>query len=144
MDSAVSRPPDIAARFDVRLHDGLAIYIRDGCAPEDLAARFLLHIDPVDPADLPEDRRQYGFDNRNFTPNAAAVAWPRPSVTRFGGSCLVLAPLPGYPIRRVHTGQFVYDDGGGTRYSWEGEIDLDDAPGRAGGAEPPRSPRARD
>ena len=144
MAGAVSaRPPDVAAYFDVWIHDGAAIYVRGGCAPEDLAARFFLHIDPVDPVDLPEDRRQYGFDNRNFTPNAAATAWPRPSVTLFDDRCLVLAPLPDYPVRRVRTGQFGYDDGGARRGLWEGEIDLAGAPRRAGDAEPPRSPRER-
>ena len=94
-DSAISRPPDIAAHFDVWLHDGMAVYTRDGCAPEDLAARFFLHVEPADPADLPGDRRRIGFDNRDFTPNAAAPAWRRPSIMRFDESCPILAPLVG-------------------------------------------------
>ena len=122
-DSAASRPPDIAARFDVRIHDGAVVYARDDCAPEDLEPRFFLHVDPAEPVDLPEDRRQYGFDNRDFTPSDRTPFWPGPTVTRFGGGCLVLAPLPDYPIRRVRTGQTVYD-GGGWRNLWEGEIDL--------------------
>ena len=127
-DSAVSRPPDIAAWFDVRIHDGMAIYTRDGCAPEDLAARFFLHVEPMDLADLPEDRRRYGFDNRDFTPIPGALAWSRPSAMYIGGNCPVLAPLPDYPIRRLRTGQIVFDERDGWRSLWEVEIDLADAP----------------
>ena len=129
-DAATSRPPDIAAAFDVRIRDGLATYARDGCAPEDLAARFFLHVEPVYPADLPGDRRRSGFDNRDFAPLHAKWLHPPPPVwplkTRFGASCLVSAPLPDYPIRRVRTGQIVADGGGGWRKLWEGEIEFAD------------------
>ena len=121
-DAAAARPPGIAAAFDVRVHDGMAVYARDDCAPEDLEARFFLHVEPADPADLPEDRRRHGFDNRDFAPRDTAPFRPRPTATRFGEDCLVLAPLPDYPIRRVRTGQFVPDGGGGWRNLWEGEI----------------------
>ena len=120
-DAAALRPPGIAAAFDVRVHDGMVVYARDDCAPEDLEARFFLHVEPVDPADLPEDRRRHGFDNRDFAPRDTAPFRPRPTATRFGESCLVLAPLPDYPVRRVRTGQIV-PDGGGWRNLWEGEI----------------------
>ncbi len=123
-DAAASRPPDIAARFDVWIHDGMAIYARASCAAEDLAARFFLHIDPADPADLPWNSRRYGFDNRDFAPLDTAPAWPWPSWERRGEGCAVAAPLPDYPIRRVRTGQIVSDGGGGYRSLWEGEIDL--------------------
>ena len=129
-DPVPARPPDIAAAFDVRLVDRGLIYARDDCAPEDLAPRFSLHVEPADPADLPEDRRGRGFDNRNFAPRShmPAYPWPPslPSATRLGERCLVWAPLPDYPIRRVRTGQFVDDGGGGLRSLWEGEIDLAD------------------
>ena len=151
-DPVPARLPDIAARFDVWIHDGAVVYDKAGCVPrEDLAARFFLHIDPVDPADLPEGRRRYGFDNRDFKPRAAAPAYPWsprrsawPTWTRRGDGCLVAAPLPDYPIRRVRTGQAVSDGGGGWRNLWEGEIDLAGEDRRAAGAEPPSSPRARD
>ena len=95
-------PPDIAAYFDVRIHDGQPIYARAGCAPrEDLAARFFRRIDPVDPADLPEDRRRYGFDNRDFAPLAAAEGGPWPSLRpvwiRRGDRCPIAAAPPTIP-----------------------------------------------
>ena len=122
-DPVPARPPDIAAKFDVWIHRDMAIYARADCAPEDLATHFFLHIDPVDLADLPGDRRRYGFDNRDFIPTDAAPGWAWPSWERRGEGCAVAAPLPDYPIRRVRTGQSVYD-GGGWRRLWEGEIDL--------------------
>ena len=122
---APARPPDLAAYFDVWIHDGAVVYARDGCAPEDLAARFVLHIYPADPADLPEDRRGHGFDNRDFTLHDILPMYPRSSRRaaweRRGDRCAIRAPLPDYPIRRVRMGQFVRDSGA-RRGLWEGEI----------------------
>ncbi len=127
-DPVPARPPDIAARFDVRVVGRGLLYARDGCAREDPEARFFLHVDPADPADLPRDRRRDGFDNLDFSPRGHiwAYPWPPPlpSVTRIGDRCVVSAPLPDYPVRRVRTGQIVPDGGGGWRSLWEGEIDL--------------------
>ena len=126
-DPVPARPPDIAAYFDVRIVDRGLLYARSDCAPGDRAARFFLHVEPVDPADLPEDRRRHGFDNLDFEPrnHGPAYRWPpsRASATRRDGRCLVAAPLPDYPARRIRTGQIVAD-GGGWRSLWEGEIDL--------------------
>ena len=127
-DRILARPPDIAAYFDVRVVDRGLIYARDDCAPEDLEPRFFLHVDPADPADLPEDRRRHGFDNRDFTPRGWTPAYPPPprraTWERIDGRCVVRAPLPDYPARRLRTGQFAPDGGGGLRRLWEGEIDL--------------------
>ena len=126
-DRILARPPDIAAYFDVRVVDRGLIYARDDCAPEDLEPRFFLHVEPADPADLSDDRRRHGFDNRDFTPRGRTPAYPRPprraTWERLGDRCVVRAPLPDYSIRRVRTGQTVAD-GGGWRSLWEGEIDL--------------------
>ena len=133
-DPVPARPPDIAARFDVRVQDGAVIYARDGCAPKDMAPRFFLHIEPADPADLPEDRRRHGFDNRDFAPRARMPAFPRPprraAWERIDDRCLVWAPLPDYSVRRVRTGQIVGDGAGGWRRLWEGEIDIAGEDGR--------------
>ena len=127
-DPVPARPPDIAARFDVWIHGGRLIYAREDCAREDPDARFFLHVEPMDPAALPADRRRYGFDNLDFEPRSYMPAYARPSRRamreRIGDRCLVWAPLPGYPIRRLRTGQFAPDGGGGLRSLWEGEIDV--------------------
>ncbi len=131
-DPVPARPPDLAARFDVWVVDSGLIYARDGCAREDPEARFFLHVEPMNPADLPADRRGYGFDNLDFEPLEGPPAYPRSSRRamreRLGGRCVVTAPLPDYPIRRIRTGQIVSDGGGGWRSLWEGEIDLAGGP----------------
>ena len=128
-DPVPDRPPDAAAEFDVWIHDGAVVYAKAGCVRrEDLAARFFLHVEPADPADLPRGRRRHGFDNRDFEPRAAEPVWPwparRPTWTRLDDRCPVAAPLPDYPIRRIRTGQFAPDGGGGWRKLWEAGIDL--------------------
>ena len=128
-DPVPGRPPDDAFGFDVRIDGGAPIYARARCAPGDMEPRFFLHVEPVDPADLPGRSRRRGFDNRDFTPRAAAPAYPWPprrsawpTWMRLGDRCLVAAPLPDYPIRRVRTGQFVSIADGEWRNLWEAEI----------------------
>lgn len=60
---------------------------------------------------MPEERRQYGFDNLdfNFFVNGAS----------FDGMCAALVPLPDYGIREISTGQFT--NAGAT---WETEFAL--------------------
>ena len=49
------------------------------------------------PADLPAQRRDSGFANRDFLPE---VYGGRP-----GGECIAVVPLPDYPIAAIYTGQ---------------------------------------
>ena len=73
-------------------------YVREPCAEEDVSARFFLHLNPVDRNDLPEERREFGFDNLNF----AFAHWG----SWRDGRCIAVHPLPDYPIASVATGQF--------------------------------------
>ena len=75
-------------------------YVREDCAPADTEAAFYLHIIPSDADDLPEGRREHGFDNWDFEFSPAKGI-------QYKGRCLVSIPLPGYAIDRIHTGQFV-------------------------------------
>ena len=99
---AAARP---AARsdFDVYIHNGALYYVRENCRPEDAAPRFFLHFYPVNNADLPVYRREYGFDNRSFT-----FAWRGGF---FDGKCITQEPLPDYPITRISTGQHIPGQG---------------------------------
>ena len=63
-----------------------------------MRARFFLHVEPVVTEELPAARRQYGFDNLNFT----FSHWGH----REKGKCWVRVALPDYAIARIHTGQF--------------------------------------
>ena len=89
------------------------IYFKQPCAAEDTQASFFLHISPVDARDLPDDKREDGFDNRDF--NFTGL-----DVHARDDWCIAMAPLPRYPIDRIRTGQFVSGEGA----LWRTEIEL--------------------
>ena len=92
----ISPPPDTAA-FALYRQGNALIYHRQPCRPVDTAARFFLHLLPANPADLPPERRPYGFDNRGFDfPERGEI---------FDGQCLAVVALPDYPIAQITTGQ---------------------------------------
>ncbi len=65
---------------------------------------FFLHVVPADPADLPEDRRQHGFDNLDFRFEDRRI------ISRME-SCAAMVDLPAYEIESVRTGQFIGGEG---------------------------------
>ncbi len=75
------------------------IYARDDCTPADIIPKFFLHIIPVDPADLPEQRQQYGYDNLDFSSDAYEFL--------SDGLCVAKVGLPGYPTATIRTGQYI-------------------------------------
>ena len=90
-------PPAAQAMFDVYIYDGALYYVRENCRPEDAAPRVFLHFYPVNDADLPDARREYGSDNRDFNFGRRGGF--------FDGKCITHEPLPDYPIARIRTGQ---------------------------------------
>ena len=98
IESGLENPMTVASNFfDLYLDGNELIYRREPCAPADAAARFFLHLIPVDGNDLPEVRQQSGFDNLDFDfAGRGAVS---------AGQCLATASLPDYPIARIRTGQ---------------------------------------
>ena len=100
-----------AAPFEVYRDGGRLVYVRESCAAADIEARFILHVRPADPADLPEERRERGFDDLDF--------WFREGDHGFGegGRCVAARELPAYPIASIRTGQWA--DGGGEAWSVE-------------------------
>ena len=114
--SIVAGQAVLRAHFDIYLNDNSLHYVRDTCRPDDIQARFFLHIMPHDTNDLPQHRQQYGFDNLDFTFYQHGV--------RFDGKCLASVPLPDYPIARINTGQWIPDEG----KLWEGEFPFHEEP----------------
>ncbi len=110
------RPPSIRSSFDVHLIGNHLIYVKEPCARADTEAVFFLHLYPVDVNDLPDHRRQYGFDNLDFR-----FDW-RGEI--LDGKCMVKIPLPEYNVSEIRTGQYVPAAGGYNRL-WEGEIRLE-------------------
>ena len=95
--------PVAQSDFDVYIRDGVLAYLKEHCAAGDTDARFFLHITPVDPADLPVDMREHGFENRDFGFVERGA--------RIGDKCVAERELPGYAIERIRTGQFVIGEG---------------------------------
>ena len=102
--------PIIASDWDVYFKNGSLIYVSEGCANTDVP--FLLHIAPSDANDLPEPRKQYGFENLDF--RFADFA------RRQGQKCVAMRKLPKYPISYIRTGQYVPGEG----EIWEAGADL--------------------
>ena len=102
-----------SGEFDMYLNGRTLVYVREPCAPAETEDWFFLHIDPDDPADLPEERQRWGFDGLDFIFDLQA--------TRFDGMCLTTVELPEYGIARIRTGQ--YDD---TGQLWSVEFTLPD------------------
>ena len=89
--------------FDVYLGDATVVYFKEPCDVGDVGARFFLHFVPEDEGDLPLERQERGFDNRDFFFTERGV------IT--GGRCVAIAPLPDYPVALVRTGQFTAGEG---------------------------------
>ena len=104
--------PIARGAFDIHLLDGDLVYVKEPCAQADTEARFFLHIVPERISDLPEERRQLGWDNLDF-PFFQNGAW-------FDAQCAGRVPLPPYPIASVRTGQFV----SGTGEVWSAEFPI--------------------
>ena len=96
--------PIIRSDWDVYLVEDSLIYTKDQCSPEDAEPMFFLHLDPVDMNDLPDHRKQYGFDNLDF-----AFRGHRHPIE--GGVCVAIRELPDYGIAAIRTGQFVPGEG---------------------------------
>ena len=113
-ESIVSTAPILRSNFDVYRRENSITYVKNPCSLPDTEARFFLHIVPTNSNDLPDDRKQYGFDNHGFS-------FDRPHGMRFDGKCMVSVGLPGYRIERMVTGQYIPQERRGV---WVGEIQL--------------------
>ena len=102
--------PVASDRFDLYLDHNRIAYRKEQCAAGETTDMFFLHIFPANPADLPEESREFGFDNLDF-------AFDRQGIIR-DEECLAAAPLPNYPIARIRTGQY---DSDGERL-WQAEF----------------------
>ena len=99
----------VRARFDLYLHDGWLVYVKEGCAWTDAKDRFFLHVFPADARNLPAERLEHGFDNLDFGHNINEM------------TCAIWRKLPSYAIHRIRTGQFSKDGDGGFNILWKAE-----------------------
>ena len=87
------------------------IYRKEPCAPADVSAKFVLHVVPVERADLPADRQQYDFENLDFYFDWLG-AW-------LGDQCIAIVRLPAYAIDRIAIGQWISAE---DRTLWKAEF----------------------
>ncbi len=115
--SLVSGEPAIRSTFDVYLNENTLTYVKESCVRADTEATFFLHLYPVDVNDLPDRRKQHGFDNLDFDfSGRGAIS---------DGKCMARISLPEYDIATIGTGQYV-PVAGGYNHLWKGEIPLDE------------------
>lgn len=108
-DAVTAREPAARSVYDLYLDGRTLTYVKSPCAREETAARFFLHVVPVDMNDLSEGRKRWGFDNLDFSFEFDGV--------RLGDACMVGVALPAYAIEEIETGQFE-----GDRRLWDAEI----------------------
>ena len=111
LEALVSGEPTVRSDFDLYLREDTLIYAREPCAGTDVAAMFFLHLYPVDLNELPDHRKQYGFDNLDFDFDLHGE--------RFDDKCLAIRALPEYEIERIRVGQYE-----GDRVLWTEEISV--------------------
>ena len=92
-----------AGLYEVYLSGNRMILFKASCETADTEAKFLVHVFPVDRADLPAHREGWTFDNLDFDFQDQGV--------RQGSRCLAMVTLPDYPINWVRTGQFTRETG---------------------------------
>ena len=93
----------IKSEYDVYLNGRELVYVNDSCNDhEDTSVQFFLHITPIESKDLPDDRKQYRFDNRDFN-------FRNGEYIDFRGTCVTKRQLPDYEIQSIRTGQFNLD-----------------------------------
>ena len=110
--AAASRAPDVEAEFDLYLDDEerTLTYVKEPCDLSDVGEPFFLHVMPERADDLPEDRRDIGFDNKDFDFHLRGLV--------FDGKCVARVPLPEYRTAGVRTGQWIPGEG----EAWKAEM----------------------
>ena len=92
-----ARAPVVRGDFDVYLDARTVNWVQAPCQLKATEPRFLLHVLPVDPRDLPPAQRDVGFDDLSFVFATRGV--------RLDGACWGRVLLPAYPIKRLRVGQ---------------------------------------
>ena len=103
--------PDARSVFNMHMTDDALVYVKEPCNSAHTRNPFFLHLVPERVSDLPEERRQYGFDNLNFELLLLQGAV-------FDRKCIASVPLPEYSTTGVVTGQFIRGEG----QVWRAEI----------------------
>ena len=88
-----------SSKYDVYLDENRLVYVNRSCNREEEGGmRSFLHVYPLYQTDLPQQHKQYGFENLDFQ-------W-RHGDWKGDGNCIVARRLPNYKIARIRTGQY--------------------------------------
>ena len=109
--------PVIRSDWDVYLIENSLVYVKEPCASADTEAMFFLALYPVDTNDLPDYRKQHGFDNLDFGFRGRRLLFHR------GEICAAIQELPDYAVAAVSTGQYVHVEGGYNNL-WKAGFDV--------------------
>ena len=116
--------PIIRSFYEVYLHqvkvgDGSGeasrsrlFYFRPGCGQDEIGTRFFLHVIPESAEDLPDHRKEAGYEELDFALEDYGG--------RYGGDCFAVRDLPEYDILEIRTGQTT----GENSNSWQGSYTL--------------------
>ena len=118
--------PVVRSSFNVYLIENELTYVKEPCAPADTWPLFFLHIMPADANDLPDKRKQHGYDNLDFS-FGWRDGWRKGR--HVDGKCLVATQLPDYKITSIRTGQYIPEAG----QIWKAEFPvgaMEDGQGR--------------
>lgn len=109
----------VQSNFHVYSRGDALTYFKSPCTEADTAPTFLLHVYPEKATDLPEHRREHGFDNLDFTFREHRVRFAVDSTRRCWTSncarrtstdsslgCAAEIRLPAYAKAQIRTGQF--------------------------------------
>ena len=107
----LSGTPIIRSGFDVYLAGNTLTYFKNGCTSNDTDGRFFLHLMLANVNDLPDDRKQQGFDHLDFEFDDHG--------TTLGGRCMAKIRLPSWPVLSIRTGQFTEQG-----RIWDGEFHV--------------------
>ena len=101
--------------YDLYLREGELVYLRESCDPLQTERQFHMNVYPEQVRDLPEARRERGFERFHFEflTNGAFA----------DGGCVAFFRLPDYPVDAVRTGQ--YDGEGGNLWRADFRIDSE-------------------
>ena len=93
----------MSSDFDVYYRKNALFYIKENCTNDDLRPHFFLHLVPGDKDALSDDRKQYGFDNLDFSFDAHGAL--------FDEQCIAIRAIPDYGIATIRTGQYIPGEG---------------------------------
>ena len=108
-----SQPPALRSDYEVYVINNNIIYRKEPCREPDTTHRFFLHVIPLDVSTLPDHRKEYGYDNRDFN-------FKDHGHIDSGATCFAARELPDYNIASIRTGQYIPDQG----RIWEGEFHV--------------------